>query len=298
MNADVAVVVPTCGRPATLGRALRSVLAQTLAPREMIVVDDGPDAATEAIVRAFDDPRLRYLQTTGRTGAARARNLGVCETRSSWLAFHDDDDEWLPFRLQRQFEALATLPSSVGFVCCAYLVLPHTEAPRLYAPSAAMSMQRWDPAALYSFHFITPTWLIRRDVFDEVGGFDEAMPNLEDWEMAFRLHGCTGFHIVAEPLIVKHGGHGSYNSNPQARLASFRRILAKHAAVWRDTPGVLAQLHAEIGKLSCRVGDFAAARAAALSALRLATSNRDALTVLAAASLGGLPYRLFKRRPT
>jgi len=294
LSNDVSVIMPTCRRPEVLQRSLRSVLAQTHSPFEVIVVDDGPDENTEAVVSSFADSRLRYLRTTGRIGAARARNLGVDASQSSWIAFNDDDDEWLLLRLQRQFEALQKLPDNTGFVCCSYLVLPRHEPPLVVSPTSRMNTGIWGPATLYSFPFITPTWLIRRDVFEEVGGFDAAMPNLEDWELAFRLHSHTLFHVISEPLVVKHGSHGSLDSNLPARLESFRRIHHKHEALWQNTPDVLAKIQVEIGKLCCRTSDFAAARSAAYAALRHEPFNATAWAIIAAASFAGLPYKALK----
>lgn len=99
--------MPTHERPELLLRALRSVLAQTRPPAELVVVVDGdsPEATTE-VLAALGEPSLRVIVPGRRLGNAEARNLGVRHARGDWIALLDDDDCWAPSKLERQFEAL------------------------------------------------------------------------------------------------------------------------------------------------------------------------------------------------
>src|SRR4029453_16520954 len=95
----ISVVIPTCGRPDSLAAALESVYAQSALPQEVIVVDDGGAAHTEA-TRAVVDPfrrrAARLVPNARAKGASGARNSGAEQARGELLAFLDDDDEWLP----------------------------------------------------------------------------------------------------------------------------------------------------------------------------------------------------------
>src|ERR1044071_7690025 len=97
---DVSVVIPTLRRPALVTRAVGSVLAQTIENIEVIVVVDGPDEDTRSALAAITDPRLRVIQLSTQGGAPHARNSGVAEARARWTALLDDDDEWLPRKLE------------------------------------------------------------------------------------------------------------------------------------------------------------------------------------------------------
>jgi glycosyltransferase involved in cell wall biosynthesis len=100
----VSVVIPTADRSDLVVRAVQSVLSQSYRDLEVIVVIDGPDPGSRAAVSGVSDPRVRSLELDERVGPGAARNAGVAESRGTWIAFLDDDDEWLPERVERQLE--------------------------------------------------------------------------------------------------------------------------------------------------------------------------------------------------
>jgi glycosyltransferase involved in cell wall biosynthesis len=99
---EVSVVIPTRNRPELVVRAVRSALAQTLREIEIVVVIDGPDAATVDALREVGDERIRPVELPASGGAPNARNRGVDHALADWVAFLDDDDEWLPEKLATQ----------------------------------------------------------------------------------------------------------------------------------------------------------------------------------------------------
>src|SRR5215475_11016084 len=111
---DVSVVIPTLARPDLVARAVRSALAQTVENIEVIVVIDGPDDETPPALAAIGDARLRVVQLAERGGAPNARNSGVRAALAPWTALLDDDDEWLPNKLEIQLDlaknALVPMP--------------------------------------------------------------------------------------------------------------------------------------------------------------------------------------------
>ena len=104
----VSAVIPTRARPELLRRAVRSALAQTLRDIEVLVVVDGPGPDTMEVLRqiAQQDERLRVLALPVSVGGSDARNLGVQAAKGEWVAFLDDDDEWLPGKLEAQLKAM------------------------------------------------------------------------------------------------------------------------------------------------------------------------------------------------
>jgi len=118
----VSVVVPTYGRPDLVLRAVSSALAQTLRDLEVIVVVDGRDRPTLDALRTLDDARLHAYVPDRHLGNADALNWGVQQTRAAWIAFLDDDDAWLPEKLERQLWTAENASCPSPLVCCRIIV--------------------------------------------------------------------------------------------------------------------------------------------------------------------------------
>jgi glycosyltransferase involved in cell wall biosynthesis len=116
----VSAVIPTRGRAQLLRRAVCSALAQTLREIEVVVVIDGADPATSLVVEelALQDPRVRQITLSSSVGGSDARNRGVDAAAGEWIAFLDDDDEWLPGKLQAQLEAVKGSMAAVVIGTC------------------------------------------------------------------------------------------------------------------------------------------------------------------------------------
>jgi glycosyltransferase involved in cell wall biosynthesis len=138
VDGGVSVIIPTFDRIAVLPRALDSVLAQTLAPAEVIVVDDGSGDGTAEMVRR-EYPGVTLMQQDNR-GVSAARNAGLARAAGEWIAFLDSDDEWLPRKLERQIDALA--PQQDG----PQAPLPHeTREPQHDGPQAPLPHETREP---------------------------------------------------------------------------------------------------------------------------------------------------------
>ncbi len=121
MNPLVSAVIPTRNRPDLVCRAVRSALAQTYTNLEIIVVVDGPDPATVAALEAMGEPRLRIVALPKNVGGSEARNTGVRQSKGIYIAFLDDDDEWLPEKIeyQQRFSAISTNENTL--VACKFI---------------------------------------------------------------------------------------------------------------------------------------------------------------------------------
>lgn len=202
----VTVVIPTFNRAGALGACLDSVLGQTQPPLEVVVVDDGSDDETEAVVRRYPEDVVRYHRLARRSGAQAARNEGVRIARGDWIAFQDSDDEWLPDKLERQIELLAT----VGFDSHAFVhgqalrMAPDGVATPLVRPritgEAPLEILLRRPSTLMS------AFLVSRLALDEIGGLDEQAPSYHEWETAIRLGRVCRFLEPDEPVFVYHLG--------------------------------------------------------------------------------------------
>ncbi len=224
----VSVVLPTRDRCALTAEAVASVLGQTWADLELVVVDDGSaDGTPDHLEASFPDPRLRVLRQENR-GVSTARNRGVRETAGEWVAFLDSDDLWLPEKLERQLAAVGQEP---GWDAC------HTE-------EVWIRHGRWaNPRKVHAKHggwifsqclplcIISPSSiLLRRALFDALGGFDESLPACEDYDLWLRLCAARPILLLDERLTVKRNGHPGQLSQAHWGLDRFRvRALWKIA---------------------------------------------------------------------
>ncbi len=117
----VSIIIPTRNRPRLLERAIRSVLAQSCQDFEIIIVIDGPDPHTEPSHLRVLDPRIEVLSLPENVGLAEARNLGILHAGRRWIALLDDDDEWLPDKLELQLAAARALGGEYAFVPCRFI---------------------------------------------------------------------------------------------------------------------------------------------------------------------------------
>ncbi len=201
MKPLVSVIIPTYNRARFLKEALASVLAQTYRPLEIIVVDDGSTDETSKVVSRFP---VRYVRTPHR-GVAAARNRGLSKARGALIAFLDSDDLWLPRKIEVQVSFFERQPEAVAV---------QTEEVWLRGGKRVNPKKRHRKPSGHFFDralelcLISPSAvMLRREVLEEIGGFDETFPVCEDYELWLRLLARYPVYLIPEPLVIKRGGH-------------------------------------------------------------------------------------------
>jgi GT2 family glycosyltransferase len=220
----VSVVLPTHDRPGTLPVAVRSVLKQTHGRLELIVVDDGSERPAASLLGSdlMDDGRLRVLRVDSAGGAARARNLGLARAQGEFVAFLDDDDEWLPDKLASQLSYFRDHPGC-GLVSCDYLIRgPRRPLTRFRGPSRFTAAQTQWMNLPGSFSFV----MARPEVLGGELVLDPTFPSVEDWDLWLRCHRRAPVGIINRPLVV-HTLHGGL-SKPESERRGLERFIAKH----------------------------------------------------------------------
>lgn len=288
---SVGVVIPTRDRPEELRRALAAVLGQEYRGEvEVIVVFDGsqPD-------RSLEQESVRTIENMRTSGLAGARNSGILSLDTDLVAFCDDDDEWLPGKLETQVHAL--IAGGADFATTGVLVsYGDRTVPRL-AGTDVISREQLIRSRMAMLH--SSTFLIRRQqLLETIGLVDESIPGAqgEDWDLLIRAAGRHPIVHVDEPLVRVFWSANSYFGRRwDTKLASLRWMLERHPELARDRRaaarvyGQLAFAHAAQGE----VGDAFSwsARAvlrspfepraylAAVVALRLVSSERVLATL-------------------
>jgi len=202
----VSVVIPTQNRAKMLRRAIESVLAQTWRSFELIVVSDGSKDHTRAVVSSFADPRIRLLEHDAARGASAARNTGIRASVGKYVAFLDDDDEWTPNKLDLQLPVIEDSSPRVGLVYAWMEYLRDGRSIELRAPTLRGSIlpEMLDRQAITN----SSTLIVKRQVLDVVGGFDEGLPRGNDGDFIRRVSKHYQVDYVPEVLAKVHVGHG------------------------------------------------------------------------------------------
>ncbi len=224
----VSVVIPTRDRwPLLSESALRSALAQQGVDFEVIVVDDGSRDDTPDRVSGLGDSRVRLVRHESSLGVAAARNAGIAEARGTWIALLDDDDLWAPTKLARQLEAARA--SGADFVYCGALVLD--ERRRVIELSPAPAADGLHAELLR--HYVIPAGASNvtatAALLQQVGGFDQRLSYLADWDMWLRLAAGGRAASLADFLVayVRHPGRMLVAFDDVLR--ELDHVLAKHA---------------------------------------------------------------------
>jgi glycosyltransferase involved in cell wall biosynthesis len=182
----VSVVIPTRDRSHIVVDTVRHVLGQRDVHLEVVVVDDGSRDATGDALQALGDPRVTVVRNAASAGVARARNRGIERAAHPWIAFLDDDDRWSPDKLRLQLERARA--ANADFVYTAGLAVAADSDRVLYASPAFTPQELRRGIRSRNLVFAgSSNVLARTDLLRRLGGFDESLHHIADWDMWIRL---------------------------------------------------------------------------------------------------------------
>jgi GT2 family glycosyltransferase/tetratricopeptide (TPR) repeat protein len=222
----LSTIIPTHNYAQYLGEALDSVAAQTLKPHEVIVVDDGSTDDTAEVVesRRASLPNLVFVQQEQR-GASAARNVGAARARGDLLHFLDADNVLLPDFYLHLVSVLGAHPDH-GAACCQRFYRYGRSARRYAADRCWVRELPLLRAMEIDNPFDTSLTLVRRGVFDDLGGFNEAFPIVQDVELAHRLVARGPVEVSPERRVV-YRLHGEGISNTDVATHVERLLQAE-----------------------------------------------------------------------
>ena len=223
---NISVIIPTWNRAATLERAIRSALNQTLPPLEVLVCDDGSTDESRELVESINDSRVLWIDGEHSGRPAIPRNRGIRASQGEWFAFLDSDDEWLPEKLEKQLEYVYKIGCDA--VC--------SNAIR-YVPSQGDSRNEYlhifeesisFTELIHNNYVICSSVLIRKDIVDKCKGFPEnrALIAMEDYALWLRAATFTEFAFLNEPLLI-------YRDEPEVSIRAYG------SSVWKQKINIL-----------------------------------------------------------
>ena len=237
----LSVVIPTRDRADRLAGAVASVLAQSMADLEVLVVDDGSVDDTRAVLDrlAASDRRVRCVAGPGGRGPVAARNAGIAASKSAFVAFLDDDDRWAPAKAQRQLDALRS-DGALAAVSCGHRDVDERSsrtAVHRPPPSATFDQLLWFNFA-GSFSFA----MCRRELVADP--LDESFVSCQDWDFWLRAARHAPVRIVTAPLCDFTSHRDERISTPTRERDGRRRLLEKYGA--EMSPACLAYHEAHL----------------------------------------------------
>lgn len=233
----VSVIIPTWNRRELLSRAVHSALTQEGVSVEVLVCDDGSDDGSREMIAAWGDERVRLITGPRAGRPAIPRNRGIAAAQGEWLAFLDDDDEWLPGKLRRQLDN--AVERGCLAVCSNALRHIPGKAPDLpYLPDMPEILTFTDLSRLNSV--ITSSTIVHRSLIPRVGGFpeQEKLRAVEDYALWLRVAAITTFAYLDIPLLIYRDAptesirnQGSSENLRQARVFCDWLLWAKARAL-------------------------------------------------------------------
>lgn len=268
-NYRFGVVVSAQDQAALLPRCLDSVLAQTYPDYELIVVDDGSTDETLSIVRPFADryPQIRYVYQ-GKQGPGAARNLGATLSQAKYVTFLDGHDEAVPEWLQSFDETLTR--QNAHIVCCGRTLIDDSgEVTKIRVPRIPTTDRPHEAGLFY-----TGTFVVRKDIFQAVGGYDDQLSANQHDELRMRLLPLcerNGWKVatIAEPLTRRyHHEEAESSDNVGAIYESGVYVLKRHASQLRRNPRAFAEWANAAGGCAAHLGRYGEARKWFFQAMR------------------------------
>ena len=257
------VIVPAYNAAGTIEATIRSVLAQTAADLELIVVDDGSSDDTRGLIAAIarSDARVELIAQPNQ-GVAGARNTGIERASAVYLSFLDNDDLWMPRYLEESGEALDAAPGAAFAYCDAWSLVHASSRIRrrteLEARPGPEPGSSWEQVfmTLARRNFVMSSATVRAVALGEVGGFAREVAGTDDYDLWFRLmlSGHTAVRAGDTPLLLQRDRDDSQSKDDVLMLNGLRFVLERALADDRTPVAARPVLEHRIHELDRSIG--------------------------------------------
>ncbi|MDQ0428874.1 glycosyltransferase involved in cell wall biosynthesis [Planomicrobium stackebrandtii] len=227
LNDKVSVIIPTYNRAELLKKAVKSLESQSHQNIEIIIIDDFSTDDTAQVVEKMNDDRIVYLKHDINKGGSEARNTGIKRATGRFIGFLDSDDQWLPDKLEKQLQLFKDQPD-VGVIYTGVQVVNENNQPtRKIVPAHRGNIL----PKLFESNCIdtTSSVLVKREVLEQVEGFDAGLPSCQDWDLYIRLAQVTKFDFVKESMVLFYHHSGErITTNKKSVLNGHLSIFEKY----------------------------------------------------------------------
>lgn len=294
----VTSIIVTFNRAHFLGKAIQSVLDQTYPDLELLVLDNSSTDGTSDLVKSFTDPRLRYLRHLP-CSIAESRNLGLEAATGEFIAYLDDDDEWLPQKIEKQLDGFAQGSADLGLVYGGFVRIDsddrefQTHVPVLKGKVLIDLLWQKD-----AFTGSASNPLMKTSVVRELGGYWGTLPTSEDWELYLRLAEKYQVDYVPDVVVKIRSHRGPRLGDRVGDASAVEEMVLRRYEAQMDRHLRSFYLQKIGGKL-CRTGSAQEGRRQIRAAIKTYPFNLLAYAQYAASFTGGSVYQrahwLYKR---
>lgn len=225
----ISVIITTFNRKDFAAEAVNSVLKQTYTDYELLVIDDGSTDTTKEALRPFQD-RIRYFYQTNQ-GTSSAKNQGIRQAEGDFIAFLDSDDLWESVKLEKQLAFMEQNPEvKISYTDELWL----KDKKPVNPPQKYERYSGWIFKEVLQVCFIgVSTIMLKKELFEEIGLFDEKLPVCEDYDLWVRLALKYPFSLIPEKLTIKRGGHNGqlstrYWGMDRYRITALKKLLKEN----------------------------------------------------------------------
>jgi glycosyltransferase involved in cell wall biosynthesis len=224
-DSKVSIIIPTYNRADLLSRSVYSVLKQTYKNIEVLIIDDASTDKTESVVNKIiqEDDRVRYIKNSFNTGPAISRNHAVSKSNAKYICFLDDDDEWLPNKIESQLCHIANYPvigcfsgRVDGYSIFGFKILKY----RRSIDKQETSVVTLNDVFFNNGRFNPSSVMIKKELFEDVGGFDESLVASQGRDLFVRLLHKFGNGLLLNKRLVNH-----YQTHGLERISTSNKHL-------------------------------------------------------------------------
>lgn len=239
-NPIVSIIIPTYKRNNTLERAIKSALRQTINNLEIIIVDDNDEESkcrtlNEGMMRRYkDNDKIIYLKHKKNLNGSAARNTGIFHSKSKYIAFLDDDDEYLDNKLELQINLLEKLDNSWGGVFCGSYLYSDKKLVQKNLNLGYGNLK--NDLLLKKTTFGCSTLVIKRSVLNELNGFDETFNRYQDGEFLIRFFRKYKIAFINRVLVKRHLDDRKNVPDPESLIRINEKILKKYRKEIEEMP--------------------------------------------------------------
>ncbi|MCX5701520.1 MAG: glycosyltransferase family 2 protein [Candidatus Omnitrophica bacterium] len=247
----VTVVIPTFNRSELLRRAVESCIKQNYRELEIIIVDDASCDNTQEVVNSFGDPRIRYIRHERNSGLSAARNTGIRNANGEFIAFLDDDDEWLPSKIESQIKIFKQEYEKIGLV---FTNAYEEETKKNFFPDNMPSGIYYDPHndkffPLRKVFCVPSTWLLPAKVIKDVGDFDVNISVCQDMDYLARVGYKYPLYFLNEILAKYHYSAEQIHRNIFNAIRDKEVFIRKHHEFLKKDKIYFSRYYRIMGKM-------------------------------------------------